>query len=135
MLNKIINRALELGFDDVEIVENSSSEVSISIFKGNIEKNFVGSDKSYVLKGLINGKMAIEYFQKNEEDLSDKEIDNLILKLKENILCLTTNEVSFIYEGSESYPEVEKVESGCDLVKTQDKIKMLKELEKKAYII
>ena len=82
MLNKIINRALELGFDDVEIVENSSSEVSISIFKGNIEKNFVGSDKSYVLKGLINGKMAIEYFQKNEEDLSDKEIDNLILKLK-----------------------------------------------------
>lgn len=133
MLNKIINRALELGFDDVEIVENSSSEVSISIFKGNIEKNFVGSDKSYVLKGLINGKMAIEYFQKNEEDLSDKEIDNLILKLKENILCLTTNEVSFIYEGSESYPEVEKVESGCDLVKTQDKIKMLKELEKKAY--
>jgi len=133
MLKKIIDRALELGFDDVEIVENSSSEVSISLFKGNIEKNFVGSDKSYVLKGLINGKMSVEYFQKNEEDFTLEEIDNLVLKLKENVLCLTTNEVSFIYEGSKEYPEVEKVYSDADKHSSLEKIEMLKSLEKKAY--
>lgn len=133
MLNKIINRALDLGFDDVEIVENSSSEVSISIFKGNIEKNFVGSDKSYVLKGLINGKMAVEYFQKNDEDLSMEEIDSLINKLKDNVLSLTTNEVSFIYEGSKEYPVVSHIDSETDKHSTIEKINMLKTLEKKAY--
>ncbi len=133
MLKKIIDRALELGFDDVEIVENSSSEVSISLFKGNIEKNFVGNDKSYVLKGLINGKMSVEYFQKNEEDFTLEEIDNLVLKLKENVLCLTTNEISFIYEGSKEYPEVEKVSSDADKHSSLEKIEMLKTLEMKAY--
>lgn len=133
MLQKIIDKALELGFEAVEIIETVSDEVTISLFRGNVDKNFNGSDKSYTLKGIINGKMALTHFQKNEEELSDKEIEKIILKLKDNVLTLNAKEESSIFEGSKVYPTVETVESGISEVPTKKKIAMLKEMEKASY--
>ena len=133
MLQKIIDKALELGFESVEIIENVSDEVTISLFKGVVDKNFNGSDKSYTLKGIINGKMALTKFQKNEADFSEKEIEKIVLKLKENVLTLNAKEESSIFEGSKEYPVIEKIESGISEVPTKKKIAMLKEMEKVAY--
>ena len=53
MLNRIIEKAKTFGFDDFEIIENSSKEVRISLFKGNVDKNFTGCDCLYTLKGSL----------------------------------------------------------------------------------
>ena len=86
MFKKIIERALEFGFQDVEIVENVSEEVSINLFNGQVEKNFCGSSKDYVLKGLLDGQMAVTKFQKNDCDLTPKEIDNIINAIAAGII-------------------------------------------------
>lgn len=133
MFKKIIDRALEFGFQDVEIVENISEEVSINLFNGQIEKNFCGSSKDYVLKGLLDGQMAITRFQKNDEDLSQKEIDNIINKLRDNAKSMNAKDASFIYEGSKSYPEIKKVESDISSIDAKQKIKLLKQVEKECF--
>ena len=133
MFKKIIERALEFGFQDVEIVENVSEEVSINLFNGQVEKNFCGSSKDYVLKGLLDGQMAVTKFQKNDCDLTPKEIDNIINKLRDNAKAMTAKEQSFIYEGSKSYPEIKKVESDIATINAKQKIKLLKQVEKECF--
>ena len=133
MLKKIIERALEFGFQDVEIVENVSEEVSISLFNGQIDKNFCGSSKDYVLKGLLDGQMAITRFQKNDCDLTQKEIDAIIKKLCDNAKSMNAKDLNFIYEGSKSYPEIKKVESDLATINAKQKIKLLKQVEKECF--
>ena len=133
MLKKIINRAKEFGFQDVEIVENVSEEVTINLFNGEIDKNFSGSTKNYVLKGLLNGQMAITRFQKNDLDLTDREIDNIINKLRDNAEAMNAKEQSFIYEGSKKYPEIKKLETDLKNITPKQKIKLLKQLEKECF--
>ena len=133
MLKKIIERAIEFGFQDVEIVENTNEEVSISLFQGNVDKNFNGSKKEYTLKGLLNGQMAITHFQKNEGDLTPKEIDNLIKKLYDNVKVLSSKEPNFIYEGSKKYPTIKKVESDISSISPKQKIKLLQQIEKNCF--
>lgn len=129
MFNKIIDCAKKYGFQDIEIVENVSEEVTINLFNGNVDKNFSGSTKAYVLKGLLNGQMAITRFQKNDADLTDKEIEGIIAKLRDNAQSMSAKEESFIYEGSKSYPEIKKVENDIATISTKQKIKLLKQLE------
>lgn len=133
MLNKIIKRALEFNFDDVEIIENVSSEVNITLFKGNVEKNFSGSSKKYTLKGVIDGQIGYVYFEKNDDDFNIREIDKLINVLKNNVSILNDKEKSSIFEGSKEYPVVPKVDSGLADVSTTNKIKLLKKIEKAAF--
>lgn len=135
MLKKIIEKAKSFGFDDAEIVETTSESSRISLFKGNVDKNFMGSSKKYLIKGLINGKMSALNFEKNDADLSDEEIDNILKTLKENVLSITTTDESSIFEGSEKYPEVKKVESHMNEVSIEKKIEMVKEMEKNAYAV
>ena len=133
MLKKIIERALEFGFQDVEIVENVSEEVSINMFNGVIDKNFSGSTKGYVLKGLLDGQMAITNFQKNDCDLTQKEIDAIINKLRDNAKVMNAKEQSFIYEGSKKYPTIKKVESDLGTITPKQRIKLLKQVEKECF--
>lgn len=133
MLNRIIERAKEFGFEEVEVIENVTDNVTISLFNGNVDKNFNGSLKQYAVKGFLNGKMALTRFQKNDADLSDKEIDKILKQLKENVLTVTAKEESSVFAGSKEYPEVPKVESGIDAVPVKKKIAMLKDMEKAAY--
>ncbi len=135
MLQKIIARAKEFGFDDIEIIVSSSEETRISVFKGNVESNFSGSEESTTLKGFINNKAATLRFQKNSADLTDEEIDNLLEKLKENVLAITTKEEAVLFSGSDNYPVIEKKESNFDKVSTQEKINLLLDLEKKGYAV
>ena len=133
MLKKIIDRAKEFGFQDVEIVENISEEVTINLFNGIIDKNFSGSSKDYVLKGLLNGQMALTRFQKNDCELTSKEIDAIINKLRDNALAMNAKDESFIFEGSKSYPEIKKEENDIASVLPKQKIKLLKQLEKECF--
>ena len=133
MLNRIIEKAKTFGFDDFEIIENSSKEVRISLFKGNVDKNFTGCDCLYTLKGIINNKIASINLEKNDKDLTDKEIEDLLTKLKENVLCITTKEEASVFGGSDKYAVLSERKVNIDSKSTAEKIELLKELEKKTY--
>lgn len=133
MLKKIINRALELGFSDYQIVVTEDNTNEINLFRGNVEKNFTGMDTTYYLKGIINNKLSVYTLAKNNCDLTDEEIDDILLKQKENVLSINSKDVFSIFEGSKEYPKIPKKESNIGTLSVEDRINLLKKLESSVY--
>lgn len=123
--NKLITSAKNLGFSDVELYSSHSKETEISFFNGVVEKNEIHDTTVYTIRGIFNGKMSNLTFENENVD-----IDSLLKKLKENAASLTTLEEFEIYEGSKDYPEVEKRDGGFANIPLDEKINLLKSLEK-----
>ena len=122
----LIDKALKLGFSDIEIVEKSSKSLEISIFRSAVEQNVLSEDNSIAIRALYNDKMAnmtIENF--------DCDLDEILNKLKANVLTIEAEEKNEIYAGSVSYPTVEKNEYDFDAIPTSKKIELLLQLEQK----
>lgn len=122
-LQKIIDKAINVGFDDVEVIESSSNETTINLFNGEVEKNFIGSDVRYTIKGILNGKKAVFSFENKDIDC-----DFVVNKLKENVGFITAKEESSIFEGSKEYATLNKVDSGFKEKTTSEKIELLKKV-------
>ena len=133
MLNKIIEKAKKIGFDDVQIMVVENCESELSLFHGAVEKNFVGNEATYYLKGIINNKLSTFVFGKDSRDFTDDEIDSILLKLKENVLTINSKDEFSIYEGSKEYPVIKKKENDLDSFTLDAKINLLKEMEKDCY--
>ena len=52
----LIEKALKLGFSDVEIVEKSSKSLEISIFRSAVEQNVLSEDNSIFIRAMYNDK-------------------------------------------------------------------------------
>ena len=88
----LINKAKELGFDDIEIVEKSSKALELSLFNSKVDQNVLSEDNSISIRGLLNEKMAtmsIENF--------DCDIDAVLNTLKNNALSIESEEKNEIF--------------------------------------
>ena len=121
----IIDEVKNASFDDVEVIVNTSKEISIDLFNGEVEKNFIGSNSSYTVKGIKDGKKAIFNFE--NEDIDPKFIAS---KLLDNVKYITSDEVSAIFEGSKEYASLEKIDGGFKNKTNEEKIELLKEVYK-----
>lgn len=122
----LIEKALKLGFSDVEIVEKSSKALEVSLFRSVVDQNVLSEDNSISIRAMYNDKMAnmsIENF--------DCDLDEVLNRLKANVLTIEAEEKNEIYAGSESYPTVEKNEYDFDAIPTSKKIELLLQLEEK----
>lgn len=117
---KLIDKALAAGFEDVEIVSSSSQEVEISLQNGVVEKNFNGSSNSVTVKALKNNKMTIFNLEDQNIDL-----DQVVAKMNENISVLTTEEEFSIFAGSKEYPTLETVESDFGEKSASEKLELM----------
>ena len=66
MLKKILERSKKLGFDDLQVSVTSNEDLELNLFNGNLEKNFLGKDKKYIIKGIINDKSSTLNIEKND---------------------------------------------------------------------
>ena len=122
----LINKAKELGFDDIEIVEKSSKALELSLFNSKVDQNVLSEDNSITIRGLLNEKMAtmsIENF--------DCDIDAVLNTLKNNALSIESEEKNEIFTGSSEYPVVEQNEYDFKAIPTAKKIELLLSIEKK----
>ena len=55
---KLFDYGKKMGFDDLEIGIGHNQSLSISLFEGKVEKNVAIDEKKFLLKGLLNDKMA-----------------------------------------------------------------------------
>lgn len=122
---KLFEYGKKMGFEDLEIGVGHNQSLSISLFKGKVEKNVAVNEKKFVLKGLSNDKMAQISFE--DENIDEKE---LIKKLKENVESLTTDEKYEIFAGSKAYPDSINRNAGFKDISSLEKIELLKTLEK-----
>ena len=124
---KLIDKALAAGFQDVEVIASTSKEIEISLNNGAVEKNFNGSGSVYTVRAIIDSKMTTFTFENENEDF-----DFIISKMKENLLSLTTDEEFTIFAGSKEYPTLEKEDGKFDEKSASEKLELIQKVYEKA---
>ena len=122
---KLIEVCLEKGIEEVEITESTSKEMELNFFNGALENNTTSDVTRITVKALIKGKDSTYDIENLNLDYS--EIADVLLN---NIKANNSNEVSSIFEGSEEYPVIEKVESDFEEYSIEEKINLLASIEK-----
>ena len=101
----LIEKALKLGFSDIEIVEKSSKSLEISIFRSAVEQNVLSEDNSISIRAMYNDKMAnisIENFDCDLDEILNKlmmynavipalKVVDTIKEVKDNVVVKTIN--------------------------------------------
>jgi PmbA protein len=124
----LITKAEEKGFSDIEVYVSSSRDLSISLFKGKVDKNEFSNTSTISIRAIYDNKMAYLSLENINED-----IDYILDNLKNNARSLTTEEEFEIYPGDESYPEVPELNHDFNKYSNLDKINLLKKIESSIY--
>ena len=67
----LIEKALKLGFSDVEIVEKSSKALEVSLFRSVVDQNVLSEDNSISIRAMYNDKMANMSIENFDCDLDE----------------------------------------------------------------
>ncbi|HEY8365142.1 MAG TPA: TldD/PmbA family protein [Haloplasmataceae bacterium] len=121
----LIQKAKANNISEIEIYYQHNQGLNISLFNGIVDKNVLHNTTGIAVRGIYNGQMGYV----SSENLNDDNIDYIIQKLIDNANILTSKEKSFIYEGSENYPQIKKIEANFSEISPQEKIDLLKRLE------
>ncbi len=126
-MKALVKDALEMGFSDFEIYMERSKRLSLSTYKGELDKFSSSEPVGVSVRGIYHGKMGNAYTEKLDEEA----LKFLLEDCKTNAEINETQEPVFIYKPQEISGEPYK-NSGFDALSTQEKIEMLKSAEKKA---
>lgn len=122
----LIERAKKEGITEIEVYSQHVVGLNISLFNGQVDKNVLSKTTGIAVRGIYNGQMGYV----SSEKLNDENIDLILKRLKDNASVITSKEKSFIFSGSDSYPEVKEISPNFLNIEPQAKIDLLKNLEK-----
>lgn len=122
----LIDKALQDGFENIEIIEKNSKSLEINVFDSKVESNTLSENNSLSIRAIYNSKMVSVVVENFEMD-----IDEILNRLKTNALIIDSEEKNEIFGGSKNYPTVERNEYNFDAIPTSKKIEFLLNLEKK----
>jgi len=124
----LFDKAKAMGFDSVQAHYVQTEDVDLQVFKGELDKHQMSNTSGLVLKGIYKGKMG----KMTTEVIDLNEMDQWLKELKNSALLIESDDEVFIYEGDESYKEVEGLyQEALVNVPIKDKMKMVFDLEKK----
>ncbi len=129
-IDKLFKVAKEKGVTDIQVYQSNSNNLSINIYKGDVEKYEIAESSSLVIKGIYNNKMGTYRTEVFEDSLIDEIVDTIIASAK----VIDSLDDAIIYAGDEKYEEVEGLYNqkltDLDVAK---KIELAKKLDKKFY--
>jgi PmbA protein len=129
-IDKLFKVAKEKGISDIQIYKSKSENLSINIYKGDVEKYEISNSSSLIVRGIYNNKMGTYRTEVFEDSLIDEVVDTIIASAK----VIDSLDDAIIYEGDKEYTKVEGLYSeelkNLDVAK---KIELVKELDKKFY--
>lgn len=123
--NKIKEIASNLGIKEVEVYRVKTINNEISTYNTEVNKNVISQLDVMALRGVYNDQLATVYLEDNSEEAVLKGLEIL----KENASLIEKKEPYFIYEGSDSYPEIKKPACDFDKYTQEDKIKLCFDME------
>lgn len=123
--NRLFLTAKESGISDIELFYMGSRSDEISVYNHAVE-NFQNSSQGGIgVRGLYNGVMGYYY----SEIIEERDIQGIIDAIKQNAEIIDSEDEEFIFEGSESYAEVDVFNEALNSCTTQDKIAAALEME------
>lgn len=125
-LKEIIKKGLELGLEAVEVYASTSESNTIKLDEGKLDSYNIKELFSVSIRGLKDGKMGYVTCESLEDGLVEEALHSLVTTVE----ALDATEPEFMYEGGSTYAEVPEVISDYKEHPTNEKIEMLKGLEK-----
>lgn len=128
----IVNKIFDEGkktYEDMECYIESSHELELSIFDGEVDEYQLSETEGLSFRGIVDGNMGYSYTEKIDES----SIDMLIEGAKENAKYNDSQDKEIIYGGSEIYQEFNKEKANLNSMSLDGKIEFLKKLEQAAY--
>jgi PmbA protein len=124
----LFKNASERKLEYFEIYFMSSKNSSIKVLDQEVESYSDSNSQGISFRVLHNGKMGYSY----TESLDENNIDFLIEEALENAAIIENEDVEEIYTGGGDYIEVDRYNPSLENVSIEDKISLLKEIEKKS---
>lgn len=124
--DKLFAKAKEEGFIDYEIYYVNGESLKVTIYEREIDQYSVNSNMGLSFRGLYNGKMGYSY----TEILDDYALKMLIANAKENALAIEDEDVDIIYDGKDTYANLQGYNEELAKIDTEEKIKLALNLEK-----
>lgn len=126
---KFFELAKENGFESADVTVSESSSLSVSLFHGEIDSFTNNSSYELVARGIYKGKMgsvSVDHVDKNSPDY-------LVKGIKRAASVIENDDPVFIFKGSEKYHK-KNVSKNTDFSENiQEKVGILKEIEKKLF--
>ncbi len=125
--DKLFNLAKEKGIQDIELSFSNSSELSFSLFHGEVDSYTSSNSSSYIIRGIYNGKLGSVISDVYSNDL----VEYFVNKIIETAKFVENEDPVFIFKGSEKYHRVNTFNKELGGVSVDQKMDALHELEKK----
>ncbi|MGB8957048.1 MAG: DNA gyrase modulator, partial [Tumebacillaceae bacterium] len=98
---KLFARGREAGFADMEVYYQADRELSVKVFKGDIDAYTIEEKGGLSFRGVFGGKMGYSFTEK----LDDDSIDLLLKEARENAEIIESDDREELFGGSERYAE------------------------------
>ncbi len=125
-LEQIIEKGLALGLEAVEVYASSRESNTLKVNDGNLESYNMSDFLGISIRGLLDGKMAYVYVESYDEETINTALKTLI----DNVKVIGVTEPEFMFEGGATYQEVPAVVSDYKEHTTEEKLELLKDIEK-----
>jgi PmbA protein len=125
---ELLSAAKAADITDIELFYMASKSDEVSVYQGAVE-NFQSSNQGGIgVRGLYNGVMGYYYSEKVELGA----IPTIINAVKENAQLIDSEDKEFIFDGSDSYAEVDVYNPEIKELTTTQKIDLALEMERTA---
>lgn len=130
-IKALFKKAQEAGFSEYEAYYVDRENLSISIYKGEVEKYNLSTSYGLSFRGKLNGKIGYSY----TEILDEYAMEMLIKKAYESAKVIENDDMQFIYEGDKEYKDISTYSSGLENIPADKLISIAMDMEKecKAY--
>lgn len=127
-IEQLLKKALESGIEAAEVYLVSRDSFRAMSQQGDVSDYTVNSTGGLSLRGLYKGKMGYAATEAPDEGA----IEQLISAVIDSASLIENDDVQEIFQGDESYPEINQYNPALDQVDERRKIDFLLDMEKKA---
>ncbi len=127
-LEKVLSYGKDTGFTDCEVFYRGGKAFEILIMEGEVSNYENSREEGLAFRGNINGCTGYAY----TEQLTEEAIPFLVHMAKENAALLSSEDMEELYEGEESYPELEGVNKELEQLEVSEKIAAAMKMENAA---
>lgn len=122
-----LDAAKAAGIIEFEIYEQGSTTTSIRLFEGSVDGFTISECNGIALRGVYNGKMGTYFLEEDNDDV----MEYAIAQVKQNASIITSTDSVALYNGGDcEYPHLQMRENNMIEVSVDDKIDLLKQIEK-----
>lgn len=131
IIEKLLNASGSHGFDGAEVMVTSQKDFEASVFEGDIDEYSISESSGLSFRGIKNGSIGYAYTEKIDDIASDL----LLKEAMDNLKAIDSRDQEFIFNNKEAleYKEINQFNESYTEVTNEEKIELLKKMEKEAY--